>query len=443
MSDLEKSHMAQRHATRPFDGDTLAEIERGLHGRLRAHHVSERFIDGHLEDAVQKGVVEYLRVRAEGVEVREPRGFVAEAAFRRALDEVRRESRRADGAALDQVLEAGRRAAAPAEEVAIGNLESRELQEAIDSLPAEERQVLVLYYFEELDQRHAAERLYMSERTFRRRLRRALSDLAHLLGAPAPEPGSHHGLEVGLAAWAGLGGGRVVASTGIAGHLASLLASFHRAPARIADRLRGPGTSLVASEAPERLGAIAGGPVGKVVGGCAGAAVVCALSGVVGPGLNLGAGGGPGTPAPHTRRHQVASARRVPTHPILVEPPPVTRQEPDVTTAPAGDSAGTASSTPSRRGSGGARKKKKKKKKKKVNAGREAQPTEAQAAEEQFSGIAQASSEAEAETSSSPVGEQGPVEQARPTRSTAPTEPKATSSEERQVEEQFRGPLAR
>ncbi|MFT3866774.1 MAG: sigma-70 family RNA polymerase sigma factor [Solirubrobacterales bacterium] len=425
MSALEKSHMAQRQVTRPFDGDTLAEIGRGLHGRLRAHHVSERFIDRHLEDAVQKGVIEYLRVRADGVEVREPEGFVAEAAFRRALDEVRRESRRADGTALEEILETGRRATAAAEEVAIDNLESRKLQDAIDALPAEQRQVLVLHYFEELDQRHAAERLYMSERTFRRRLRRTLADLAHLLGSPAPDPGSHHGLEVGLAAWAGLGGGRVVASTGIAGHLASLLDFAHRAPARVVDRVRGPGTRLVASEAPERLGAVAGGPVGKVIGGCAGAAIVCALSGVVGPGVGLGGGG---SRPSHRPPHPVASAGKVATRPILVEPPPITDGESGAVGA-AGDSTSGNSSTPTRRGSGRSAKAAKK-------TDTEAEPTEAEAAEEQFSAISRAAAESEGESTGSEA-EEAAVEEATPARSTGSSGSAGSSAEERQAKEQF------
>ena len=347
---------------------------------------------------------------------------------------MRRESRRADGTALEEMLAAGCRSAAPAEEIAIGNLEAAQPQAAIDSLPAEERQVLALHYFEEVDQRHAAELLYMSERTFRRRLRRTLSDLARLLGAPAPEPGSHRGLEIGLAAWAGLGGGRVVAHTGIVGHLGALLTSLPKAPGRLLDRLRGPGTRLVASEAPERFGAVAGGPAGKVIGGCAGAAVVCALSGVVGPGLDLGAGGDPGTSPTH---HHPTTAARHPaaTHPIIVDGAWSRGDGKSVQPASDAGASEASSSTPAPRRSAGNVKTHKK-------VTQEPKPSESEVTEEQFSGISRAAAESEYEAPGSEV-EDTSVEQASPASAAPSSAPTKSTGEERQVEEQFRGPLAR
>jgi RNA polymerase sigma factor (sigma-70 family) len=306
-------------ATRTLDGEALAGIERSLHGKLRAHHISDSFFDRYGEDAVQKGLVEYLRATADGVEVQEPRAFVLQAAFRRAIDELRREARRADGDALEQVLESGRSSAPPAEDEAIANIEAGRLQEAIDSLSLEERRILALHYFEEVGQRRGAELLFMSERTFRRRLKRAQAHLARLLGAPTAEPDTHRGVEIGLAAWAGLGGGRAVVASGAAGHLVAALESARAGAVRLLDRFRGPGTRLATSEAPERFGAIAGGPAGKVVGGCAGAAVVCVLSGVVGPGLDLG--GGPNTARPVSTHHIAAAhALRRPLHQIILDP---------------------------------------------------------------------------------------------------------------------------
>jgi RNA polymerase sigma factor (sigma-70 family) len=435
MNGPERSDIMEETATRDLDGEALADIERSLHGRLRAHHVSDSFFDRHGEDAVQKGVVEYLRARARGVEVREPRAFVLQAAFRRAIDELRREARRADGAALDRMLETGRQAAAAAEEEALADIEARRLQEAIDSLPPEERQVLALHYFEEVGQRRAAELLYMSERTFRRRLRRTLAHLARLLDAPAPEAGAHHGLEIGLAAWASLGGGRVVLSSGAADHLAAAFESLRALPGRVIDRLRGPGTRLAASEAPERIGAVAGGPAGKVLGGCAGAAVVCVLSGVVGPGLDLGGAG------PHTARtdqgHHAASQpiSHRPIHPIIVEHPahhPSHLQEPSSTSAQAPPPVPTQPAPRHRQ--------KETTKPEKVE--KEPQPSEAEEVEEQFSGVAQATAEAETETSTS-SGEGSALQETTPTRSVPQPESSRPASEERQVEEQFRGPLAR
>jgi RNA polymerase sigma-70 factor (ECF subfamily) len=433
MNASETPTMTDQQATRPLDGKALAEIERSLHGRLRAHHVSDSFFDRHGEDAVQRGVVEYLRARADGVEVREPRAFVLQAAFRRAIDELRREARRADGASLDQMLESGRQAAAPAEDEAITNIEARRLQKAIDSLPADERRVLALHYFEDLGQQHAAELLYMSERTFRRRLKRTLAHLARLLDAPAPGPGSHRGLEIGLAAWAGLDGGGLVTSSGGVDNLAAALESRRALPGRILDRLRVPGTRLAASEVPERVGAIAGGPAGKVLGGCAGAAVVCVLSGVVGPGLDLG--GGPRAAQTHPGQHVTAASRpRHAIHPILVEPGPVRRLRPVQPPDPTEYRAPTPNPTePAPRHQHEERPKPKKTEK-------EPQPSETEEVEEQFSGVAQATAEAETETSA-PSREGSALQETAPAQPDPQPEPSHAASEERQVEEQFRGPL--
>src|SRR5271167_3154794 len=119
MSTRDPSNMSRTLGKRTIDSQALAQIERQLLGRLRAHHISESFIRRTCEDAVQKGIVEYLRAEEEGREIREPRAFIVQAAFRRAIDELRRETRNADGAALEDVLESGRVTAAQAEEIAI------------------------------------------------------------------------------------------------------------------------------------------------------------------------------------------------------------------------------------------------------------------------------------------------------------------------------------
>jgi RNA polymerase sigma factor (sigma-70 family) len=431
---------------RTLSGEELAEVERRLHGRLRAHHLSAQLIDRHLEDSIQKGVVEWLRVESGGEEVRDPKSFVVEAAFRRTIDEIRREARRADGATLDVLLETGARSSSSTEDVVIENLESVRLQAAIDSLPAENRQVLALHYFAEVDQKRAAGALYMSERTFRRRLKETLSILSDRLGVAAPEQGSLKGMEIGLAAWAGLGGGRIVASSGVGAPLQSLLDSVRRLPGRVADRLRGSTTNLIASEAPERVGVIAGGPAGKVIGGCAGAAVVCALSGVVGPGLDLGdQGGGQVQPAPPPAHRKVASHRPIVSHRIKVVPsgPEVpARKEEGVKAAPQeASNSGTPSSTtgPARRGVSSSTSTAKKQKKKKVH--QDAKPTEARTSHEEFTrSVAEpeSTSSSEVGTETSSVQEAAPVKAAPPpAEPTRSTESSDTTSEKSSANSEF------
>jgi RNA polymerase sigma factor (sigma-70 family) len=407
-----------------LSGAALAEVERKLRGRLRAHHLSMPLIDRHLDDAVQKGVFEWLRVEAEGKEVRDPKGFVIEAAFLRTIDEVRREARRADGAILEGLLENGSRSASSAEDVAIESLESLQLQRAISSLPVEQRQVLALHYFGELDQKRAAEVLYMSERTFRRRLKDTLSTLGELLGAAAPEQGSLKGVEIGLGAWAGLGGGRLLTSSG-SGPLTAFLDSVRELPVRIFGRLRGSATNLIATETPERIGAVAGGPAGKVIGGCAGAAVVCALSGVVGPGVDLGDRGAP-VHGDRPAGHKIASRRPLVSHGTkIVLPQGPSRVGGEEEEARPPDTSGRPSSSrPARRGKSSDHSSESSKKK---EAREGPPPTEAEAAEEEFSGLSQAAAESDS-TSPELAVEPGSVQRAAPVEAQAEPVPASNSS---------------
>jgi RNA polymerase sigma factor (sigma-70 family) len=276
--------MSPTELERPLQADALREIERSLYGKLKAYRLSDSFVERCGEDAVQKGWIEYLRAVEEGVEVDNRDAFIVQAAFRRAVDELRREARQSDGAAVEAILESGRLAAPPSEELAVERLAAEELYEAIETLPAEERQALSLHYFEQLSDRRSAEVLYCSERTFRRRLAKALSDLGHRLGVPAPEPGSELAIEIGLAAWAGLRGANVALSHGLLEQLATVADAARQAATWAVDRIRDLTARLFAGGASERIAEIAGGPAGRAGGACTGALALCVLTGVVGPG---------------------------------------------------------------------------------------------------------------------------------------------------------------
>lgn len=298
---------------RPLEEKALREIERSLYGKLKAHRVSDAFIDRFGEDAVQKGLLEYLRARRAGEKIENRDAFVVRAAFCRAIDELRRESHRVDGLASSGLLELGREAEPPSEELALEHVEAQELREAIEELSAEDRQVLALHYFLQQSAERSSKILYCSETTYRRRLKRALRTLAGHLGVPAPEPNSELALEVGLAAWASLGGARVALAHGPIEHLAALVDRGHEALAWLSARVRDPLARAEASGATEQAGAIAGGPAGKVLGSCAAAAVVCVVGGTVG----LGIARHPSTP-PHqkaaaavARKHEVRAVQKV------------------------------------------------------------------------------------------------------------------------------------
>jgi len=271
----------------PLHEKALEEIERSVHGKLKAHRLSDAFIERCSEDAIQKGLLEYLRARESGAKILNRDAFVVQAAFRRALDELRREARQADGAAVETLLDSGRHAAPASEELALEHLQAQELQAAIEELTTEERQVLALHYFEQMSAARAAKALFCSESTYRRRLGDALRALRKRLGVTAPEPGSGLAFEVGLAAWTSLGGARVALAGGPTEQALAFARRCQDGLLWLLDRAKAPVARADAGGLGERIGVIASGPAGKLAGGCAAAAVACALGGVVGPGISI------------------------------------------------------------------------------------------------------------------------------------------------------------
>lgn len=248
----------------PLRLEALHRIERGVRGKLRALNLSDSFIERCLEDSIQKGLVEYLRKLDQGEVIENRNGFVVRAAFLRAIDELRREARQADGAVVDLLINSGSVAEPPSEELAIEYLQAEELREAVQQLSPEEQQVLSLHYFEEKTAEASAEALFCSERTYRRRLKQTLRKLGQMLDTPVPEPGSELAIEIGVITWVVLRGAKVPISQGPLEHLV-----------RFAEGLVG---RTGGSENTERVVAVAGSGPAKVVGGCAAAVAACVLA---------------------------------------------------------------------------------------------------------------------------------------------------------------------
>jgi RNA polymerase sigma factor (sigma-70 family) len=301
----EYRRMSTREIDRPLQADALREIERAVRGKLRAFDLSDSFIERCLEDSIQKGVVEYLRKLDSGEVIENRNGFVVRAAFLRAIDELRREARQVDGAVVGVLIESGRVAEPPSEELAIEYLQAEELREAVRQLSPEEQQVLSLHYFEEKTAEASAKALFCSERTYRRRLKQALRKLGRMLDAPVPEPGSQLAIEIGVITWVGLRGAKVAISQGPFEHLVRLAEG-------IVGRIGG-------SETTERVATIASSGPAKVVGGCTAAAAACLLA--VGGAELAGVGAG----EPDRRDGDRAAVERTQPRPLrgVVVAPPV------------------------------------------------------------------------------------------------------------------------
>jgi RNA polymerase sigma factor (sigma-70 family) len=273
---------------RPLDAEQLRAIEVALHGKLRAHRLSQAFIDRYSEDLIQQALTEYARACEQGQSIENPGGWAVNTAFRRAIDQLRREGREASPISAEVALETTDGSTAPPEEEAIRNIEAEQLHHAISRLSVPQRQALSLYYFSEKSTREGAKALGWSEPTFRRRRDSALRALRERFGVieiPKPEQGDQLAIEIGLAAWISLAGAQGLLAS-IGNQLAAAADAVRGGLGALADRVRDYTTRILSSGSGEGIVNVAGGPAGKAAGicGAAVAAAVC-VTGVVGPGI--------------------------------------------------------------------------------------------------------------------------------------------------------------
>lgn len=312
--------MATREADRSLKPGALGEIERSLRSRLRAYDLSSAFIERSLEDALQKGLVEYLRALDRGEVIDNPSGFIVQAGFCRAIDELRREARQADGALIDALIESGDVAEPSTDEVAMDRLEAQELRDAVGRLSPEEQQVLSLRYFDGLTNEASAKVLYCSKRTYRRRLSAALKKLERHLGVPVPEPGSQLAIEIGVVTWVALRGAKVALVQGPIEQLVGIVHSAQDAAAWAAGRARDLAARFGGGGGGEKLTAIASSGPGRVVGTCV-AACVLAVGGAELAGVGQGGDHHPAQ-VQRTHHHKEAKKSRRPERVVVASPVP-------------------------------------------------------------------------------------------------------------------------
>ncbi len=325
-----------REKEHSLDADQLRAISAALSGKLRAHQVSEAFIDRFAEELVQQALAEYARACEQGQAIDNPGGWIVNTAFRRAIDQLRREEREGSPLAAEAALEVTDGTSASPDEEAIRHIEAEQLHRAIRKLSIPQRQALSLYYFEERSTREGADALGWSEPTFRRRRNSALRALRERFGVikPVPQQGDRTAIEVGLAAWLSLAGAQGRAGR-VTDQLVAIADSVRSGVMGLADRARDFTARLLSSGGGEGIVNAAGGPIGKTAGVC-GAAVAAAMcvTGVIGPGVGgidlLHEGSTPKSRPSHERPalHPKSKAEVRRTHPTpetIAKPEPATQ----------------------------------------------------------------------------------------------------------------------
>jgi len=364
-----------RHARRVggevgLSPEVLRGADLALRHKLR-RRFSAHFVDRQSDDLLAQAAKEYAVALERGDAIHNPGGFIVDVGYKRALDALGKEKRTP---ALDDIDEAIS-LADPHSPQPLQELEQKEersqLYEAVSHLEPEERRVIALVFFEGLSGREAARPLGTSESTSLRRLRSAQTKLREWLPAieegrfceeAAPQlrafsegiasdqqriqAGLHlrncascrdalarhqeFAFEAGLVAW--------LAAIADHPHGASVADQAIAVADQVKEwfsgwwgRARDFAFRLLSSGGGDAVAGPSGAPLAKTVAVC-GTAVVCAVTGVVGPGVGgVNVIGGRHDAShlrplrqPERRRTSVPTANRTPP---AASPRPVTSEQ--------------------------------------------------------------------------------------------------------------------
>lgn len=445
---------------------------------LRRKRMSPQFIDRHGEDLFAQAAFEYSRQLAEGKEIANPPAWIITCAWHRTVGLLETRDWRPRLVSTERAGELPAEAADAPEEELLSEDRYRKVREAVERLPAHQRALLALSYFEGESVREAARRLRWTPSKAQRAHEAAQRRLHELLGV---ESSDDLAIEVGLAAFLSLsvGGSRLLRAAGAlestahraaeAGQRAldlarhpfggarpsggaegihpahelgrSAVAGGAEAPAALAARGGGRrlgelGRRFFTSGAAETASAAAGGGGDRVAEVCKAALAVCLIGGSAVGGALLGSGQR-GRPRPRPRvaapahPHHARPATTVAASEEPARSPPATPEEVPVSSSASSEVEAPATAAKDSKSSRSERR-------------AERRESEEASAEEQFDAFARAASEPEAapvesaaasQVGGSPSGQAGEVE------ARAPPEGAKAEAEEAQLERQFRGGL--
>jgi RNA polymerase sigma factor (sigma-70 family) len=326
----------------------LEEARLGYIQFLRRKRFSPQFIAAHGEDLFATAALEYSRKLAEGERIESPAGWLITCAWRRTMSLLEAQGRSPRVLPTEQAEAIEDELGRSPEQAAIEEDRLTRVQAAVDQLPAEERRLLELAYFEEMPVREVARELDWHPSKAQRCHKAAREHLHALLGVESLDE-----LEVivGLAAYVSFSGGSpwhpsaaLEAAANMVGR--SLDATWAKAQELTRRLPVGAG-----SDTPTAA-ALSGG-AGRVAGVCATAAIACLASGVVGPGVggvNLIGGEAGQSPPPKSKpvaevRADVVPGARAAAEPTTPTPPEQSTPKPESN----GDSAGPTASASAKR----------------------------------------------------------------------------------------------
>lgn len=273
-------------------GAQLREAERGFIGILRSKGFPGAWVDHNALDLLAQASSEYAAWLKTHEPEENPVGWLITCAYRRALNLLESQRRRPPTSSVDAALAiADERAPTPEQEVLDDERQGR-LRRAMDCLPAKDRRLISLVYFEGCTVREAGRRLGWRKSAADRHHQAALDRLRAIVGEDRSllSPAS-----LGLAAW-------IAADRG------------HGLLRRLGESLR----RLVPFLEPGS--AIASGG-GRLVAAC-GAGLAAAFCGLAATGVHPALPGADKSSSPPPAHHRIAGpASEAPPEAVVVAPP--------------------------------------------------------------------------------------------------------------------------
>lgn len=337
----------------------------GFFQTLRRKRMSPQFVERHGEDLFAQACFEYSRRVSEGVDIGDPSAWIVTCGWNRTKGLLETRDWRPRLVSTESIAEPADDPDGTPEETFLSEDRRRKVREAVAELPAYQRRLLALSYFEGESIREAGRRLHWTASKAQRaheaaqkRIHAILdvestADLEFVIGLSAflslaEEHASGHGLPAGFEALLDSAHHGAAGLGERAGQLAHLPAAARAAdPGRLVGRLaprapdgtrdgRGPlrrlgdlGRRLIDGGAAEAGAAASGEGAGRMIEVCKGLAI-CALGGGALTGALVGGGHHPARPpagrAPtaHVLRHQAqvgAFNRAPPSSPVVPTAP--------------------------------------------------------------------------------------------------------------------------
>ncbi len=296
---------SERGGGEPISGAHLREAERGFLALLRAKRFPRAWIDKNAIDLLAQAASEYAAWLKDHKAEPNPVGWLITCAYRRAVNLLDSESRRPPTTSLDAVIDHGDQRTPTPEQEALANDRQRRLREALHCLPARDRRLISLVYFEDRTVREAGRRLGWRKSAADRHHQAALERLRAIVGddrallSPAV---------LGLGAWVALADDRAPGLRGIPRALASVAQGAGAPLAELARRLAAGARRLLPLAEPGSAAASSG--AGRVAGAC-GAGLLAAVCGLVVAGVQPPLpGGGEATSRPHVASPKPQESQR-------------------------------------------------------------------------------------------------------------------------------------